>query len=64
MQQGELLELSLRIALEAAKIGHDLKLPLADSVMLASARQRKATLWTQDADFKDCSDVQYVAKRK
>src|ERR1035438_8818743 len=52
MQQGELADLSLRVALEAARLGHTLKLHLADSVMLAAARLNQAVLWTQDADFR------------
>jgi toxin FitB len=50
--------------LEAARLGRELKLPLADSVMLASARLTKAALWTQDADFKGIEGVRYVAKKK
>ena len=63
MQQGELADLTLRVALEAARLGHNLKLPLADSVMLATARLNQAVLWTQDADFKCLEGVRYVAKR-
>ena len=37
------------------------RLPLADSVMLATARSLKATLWSQDADFKDLRGVRFVA---
>ena len=36
--------------------------PLADSVMLATARIHSATLWTQDADFKNIEGVEYVEK--
>jgi predicted nucleic acid-binding protein len=64
MQQGEVLDLSLRVALEAAKLGQNLGLALADSVMLASARLNKAVLWTQDGDFRGIEGVKYVAKRK
>jgi len=63
MQQGELADLTLRVALESARLGHNLKLPLADSVMLATARLNQAVLWTQDADFKGLEGVRYVAKR-
>ena len=64
MLQGEVVDLISRIAMEAAKLGHDLKLPLADSVMLASARLKRAVLWTQDADFSGVDGVRYIAKRK
>jgi toxin FitB len=64
MQQGEVADLTLRVALEAARLGHELKLPLADSVMLATARLHKAAFWTQDADFRGVEGVKYIAKRK
>jgi len=47
----------------AAKIGTDMKLSLADSVVLATARQTEATLWTQDADFEGLPDVKFRAKK-
>lgn len=53
------MELDARIALAAAGISRDYKLPLADSVILATARAYGATIWTQDADFKGLSAVQY-----
>ena len=39
------------------------KLPLADSVILATARRYDATLWTQDADFKGLEKVHYRKRR-
>ena len=39
-----------------------LGLPLADSIMLATAEQYDATLWTQDSDFKGVEGVQYIEK--
>jgi predicted nucleic acid-binding protein len=64
MQQCEVVELDSSLALSAAKLGHDLKLPLADSVILATARACDAVIWTQDADFESIKGVKYVAKRK
>ena len=64
MQQGTVVELDARIALSAARISVDLKLPMADSVMLATARAFDAVLWTQDADFKDLPGVQFRATRR
>jgi len=63
MQQGLVVDLDTTIALNAAKISVELKLPMADSVMLATARAYNATLWTQDADFKGIDSVQYIEKR-
>jgi predicted nucleic acid-binding protein len=63
MQQGLVVDLDTAIVLNAAKISVELRLPMADSVMLATARAHNATLWTQDADFRDIEGIQYVEKR-
>jgi predicted nucleic acid-binding protein len=60
MQAGEVLDLSSSIAMHAARISADLKMPMADSIMLASAREFDATLWTQDSDFEGLKDVSYI----
>jgi predicted nucleic acid-binding protein len=62
MQQGRVVDLDATVALNAAKSGVELRLPLADSVILATARVHDALIWTQDADFKDLPDVRYTAK--
>lgn len=62
MQQGEIVDLDAGLALSAAKLGHSLKLPLADSVILATARKRDATVWTQDRDFDGLEGVRFIAK--
>jgi len=56
------VELDAAIALSAAKVSATLKLPMADSIMLTTARMHGATLWTQDADFEGIEGVQYVGK--
>ena len=63
MQQGAVVDLGAAIALNAARLSVQLRLPLADSVILATARQHGAELWTQDADFEGIEGVQY-RKRK
>ena len=62
MQQGQVVELDVAIARSAGKVSATLKLPMADSIMLMTARMHGATLWTQDADFEDIEGVQYVEK--
>jgi toxin FitB len=62
MQQGTVVELSAPLAIDAARISHDLKLPMADSIMLGASRAVDATLWTQDADFRDIAGVRYIAR--
>lgn len=63
MQQGQVVELTVPIAILAAKLGKELNLPLADSVMLATAQAHDAVLWTQDSDFKNIENVKYFPKR-
>lgn len=62
MAQGQVIDLNQTLALSAAKLSVDLKLPMADSMILATARAYQAILWTQDADFKDVDGVQYIEK--
>ncbi len=64
MQQGQVVDLDASLALEAARLAVELRLPLADSVMLATARAHRATLWTQDADFQGIAGVRYTAKQE
>jgi len=63
MMEGRLVDLTAEVALDAARISLDMKLPMADSVMLATARAYGAELWTQDADFEGLEGVRYVAGR-
>jgi predicted nucleic acid-binding protein len=60
MQTGEIMDLTSTIALHAAKLSVDLKIPMADSVMLATARGSGAILWTQDSDFENIDGVRYI----
>jgi len=60
MQQGTVIDLDAPLALSAAKIAADAKLPMADAIMLATARALDATFWTQGADFAEIEGVRYV----
>lgn len=62
MSQGTVVDLNMDLALLAAKISVELHLPMADSIILATARQYEANLWTQDADFADIQGVRYIAR--
>lgn len=62
MHQGEIIELDASLALAAAKTSLELKLPMADSIILTTAKAYGATLWTQDSDFKNIKGVRYIAK--
>jgi predicted nucleic acid-binding protein len=59
MVQGTVVELDVDTALSAAKLSVDLKLPMADSVMLATSQRHGAVFWTQDAHFDGIQGVQY-----
>ncbi len=62
LAQGQVVELNTTLALNAAKLSVDHKLPMADSIMLATAQAHDATLWTQDADFEAIPGVKYIKK--
>lgn len=57
-----MIDLDSSLALSAAKLGHELKLPMADAIILATARRHGAVLWTQDADFVGIAGVKYFPK--
>ena len=61
MRQGTVVNLDESLALQAAELGLQHRLPLADSVIYATARRGDAVLWTQDADFEGLEGVRYVA---
>jgi len=63
MEQGSVIDLDAPLALIAARISIEHRLPLADSVVLATARAHDAVLWTQDADFKGMAGVEYRKHR-
>jgi toxin FitB len=63
MQQGTVVDLDAPLALIAARLSIEHRLPMADSVILATARSHVAILWTQDADFKGIPGVEYRKQR-
>ncbi len=62
MQQGRVVDLTPSLSLSAAHLSVGHRLPMADSIMLATARIHDATLWTQDADFEGLTGVKFKAK--
>jgi toxin FitB len=62
MMQGQVVDLDQELALLAAQLSLELKLPMADSMILATARKYHATLWTQDEHFKGLDGVRYIDK--
>ncbi len=64
MEQGSVVDLTPAISIQAAKMSIEHNLPMADSIILATARIYEATIWTQDSDFKEINGVKYIAKKK
>ena len=62
MRQGKVIGLSFERAIQAAKTSSDYKIPMADSIILTTAMQYNATVWTQDSDFKNFAFVKYFPK--
>lgn len=62
MKLGQVVDLDLEIALSAAKLSKEHQLPMADSIIWATAQKYNAVIWTQDADFKEFSNVKYFKK--
>lgn len=62
MEQGHVFDLSSEVALSAAQISFEKKIPMADSIIYATAQSSSAILWTQDVDFNGLENVQYCPK--
>ena len=62
MQRGNVVDFTTKLAIAASRISLQYKLPMADSIILATAKDYKATVWTQDIDFKDIPGVNYFQK--
>jgi len=63
MRQGRVADLTPDIALRAAKLSLEFRLPMADSIVLATGEAHGALIWTQDADFERFSSVKFFRKR-
>ena len=59
MKQGRVIEVTEDIALNAALISLKHKLPMADSLIFATAVALEAVLWTQDDHFEGLPGVKY-----
>lgn len=63
MQRGKVVELDSALALEAAWVAHESNLPLADGVVMATAREHGAVVWTQAAELERLPNVRYVPRK-
>ena len=62
MHTGQVIELDVSLAVSAARLSAEMKLPMADSLILATARAQAAILWTQDEHFNGLEGVKYIPK--
>jgi predicted nucleic acid-binding protein len=63
MRQGNVVDLTSELALKAAKVSMEYKIPVADSIIFATAQAFQATIWTQDEDFKSLAGVKFFPKK-
>lgn len=62
MKKGKVVDLTQSLALSASKLSLKHKLPMADSIILATAKLYNAVVWTLDSDFKNIDGVKYFPK--
>ena len=63
MQKGTVADMTAPLAIAASKLSLDHNLPMADSIILATAQEFNALLWTQEVDFKNLSNIRYFPKK-
>ena len=63
MQRGRIVDLTVQRALDAAALSLRHSLPMADSIILAAAREHGATVWTLDEDFRGLHGVRYLGTK-
>ena len=64
MEQGNVAPLDGSLAISAAHYGIEYKLPLADSIIYATAQKFGALVWTQGCDFENLEGIKYFSKKK
>jgi len=62
MKQGNIVDLSFEISIQAARFSIDNKIPMADSIIYTTGKIYNAIIWTQDDDFKNLPGVKYFRK--
>ena len=63
MQKGTVVDLKAPLAIAASKLSLEYNLLMADSIILATAQEFNAIIWTQDSDFKNITNVKYFPKK-
>ena len=62
MQKGTVVDLTASVAMNVAKLSMQHNLPMADSIILATAISYNCVIWTQDSDFKNLKQVKFFPK--
>ncbi|MCF8049963.1 MAG: type II toxin-antitoxin system VapC family toxin [Desulfobacterales bacterium] len=62
MQKGRIIDLTVSIAMKASKLSLQHDIPMADSIILATAREYNCVIWTQDSDFQHIDGVKYFQR--
>ena len=63
MRKGTVVDLTATLAIAASKLSLEHNLPMAYSIILTTAKEFEATIWTQDSDFKNIGGVNYFPKK-
>jgi len=63
MQKGTVVDLTALLAIASSKLSLKYNLPMADTIILATAKEFNAAIWTQDSDFKNIENVKYFPKK-
>lgn len=63
MQKGAIVDLTPSRAIDAAKLSLEHDLPMADSIILATAQEFGAVIWTQDSHLQNMRNVKYFPAR-
>lgn len=64
MQKGIVVPVDSKLAIQASVLSLQYKIPMADSLILATAQAYSATIWTQDAHFQTIPDVKYFTSKE
>ena len=62
IQKGKIVALTSSISTAAAKVSLKYRVPMAGSIIYATAKLFDATVWTQDVDFQGLPNVNYIPK--
>ena len=63
MQKGTVVDLTTKLAIAASKLSLQHRLPMADSIIIATSQAFNAKIWTQDSDFENISGAKYFPKK-